>query len=98
KAGNTVFGKPAGEFFAFQLQKQTRFRVIAPATVELTLNRAGVRVPDGNVRVERSQTLAQLVPADAVFLGRVIWRPFAGAVAEVLVGVVLATGSNTGRL
>jgi len=89
--GNTVFGKPAGEFFAFQLQKQTRFRVIAPAAVELTLNRAGVRLPDGNVTVERSQTLARLVPADAVFVGSVTLRPFLGAVANVTL-IDVATG------
>lgn len=69
--GNEAFNRTAAEFFAFQLDKQKHFQIIAPGKIEIMLKRNGTALASGGLTVENGQNVARVIGADAVFIGKI---------------------------
>lgn len=72
--GSVAWSRVAAEFFAFQIQRQPHFPVVTPAMIELTLRRKGLNLPPHGIEISDAQNAAQLVAAQAVFVGNIAIR------------------------
>jgi hypothetical protein len=82
-AGDAAFRRPAGEFFAYKLQKQANssftnelqkqqyFQIVPPGFAETVLERKGQPVDAREITVEQAQKLGQMVEAQAVLIGNI---------------------------
>ena len=91
--GTPAYSRTSAEYFAFRLRSQPHFKIIGPATVEMTARRGGISLrPDGaDLPTSEAIRIAAQAGASAVFLGTVTVSLPAQPVAVVEVQLVEAS-------
>lgn len=74
-AGDPAFGRIAGEWFAFRLEKHGLFEVVDASRAEIDLKKDGVRFGEAGTTVEEARKAGRLLGVDGVVFGAVDPRP-----------------------
>ena len=70
-AGDKKFRRTSPEWFSFYLQKQQRYSIVTPTYAEIEIRNKGMHIPEQGFSVDEARKAAQLLGADAVFVGEI---------------------------
>ena len=90
--GADAFDKTTAEFFAFQLERQKHFQIVAPAKTEITLKRSGTVLASDGLTAESAQKVGRVIGADALIVGKITLHRFRDLTSVEVRLIDVATG------
>lgn len=69
-SGRPEFRRVAGEWLAFEIQKQSHYGIVNPTLAEIELGKQGMDLLEKEFTVEEAQKAGKLLGADAVITGK----------------------------